>query len=190
MAEDNPQNEKNAQPELDPVAQAFAAMRKEAMKRNGRVPDLSRQLSRSHAPKKNKGPRTLGRPTGPDGRRLPPRDRVEGLGSVLGAEISRRGWKKDISGGWIMANWSALVGEKIAAHTKIEMLKDKKLFITCDSTAWATNLRMMQRDILQTIASKVGPDVVEQLRIFGPKAPSWRHGPLHVKGRGPRDTYG
>lgn len=159
MAEDNPQNGKNTQPELDPVAQAFAAMRKEAMKRNGRVPDLSRQLSRSRAPKKNKGPRTLGRPTGPDGRRLPPRDRVEGLGSVLGAEISRRGWKKDISGGWIMANWSALVGEKIAAHTKIEMLKDKKLFITCDSTAWATNLRMMQRDILQTIASKVGPEI-------------------------------
>lgn len=183
-------NDSTPQPEHDPVAQAFASMRKEAMKRNGRVPDLSKQISRKLPDKKQKSPRTFGRPTGPDGRRLPPRDRVEGIGSVLGAEISRRGWKKEISGGWIMANWADLVGENIASHTKIEMLKDKKLFITCNSTAWATNLRMMQRDILRTIASKVGPDVVVELRIFGPKAPSWRHGPLHVKGRGPRDTYG
>lgn len=70
------------------------------------------------------------------------------------------------------------------------MIKDKKLFITCDSTAWATNLRMMQKQILQVIAEKVGPDIIAELRIYGPQAPSWRKGPLHVKGRGPRDTYG
>jgi len=48
----------------------------------------------------------------------------------------------------------------------------------------------MQRQILQTITQKVGPNVVEELKIFGPSVPSWRKGPLHVKGRGPRDTYG
>lgn len=174
----------------DPVAEAFAAMRQEALKRNGKVPDLSRQIPRMPPRTTKKGVRTLGKPTGRDGRRLPPKDRVEGLGSVLGTEISRRGWRKEIAGGWITGNWAELVGDNIAAHTKVEMLKDKKLFISCDTTAWATNLRLMQRDILKTIAQKVGPDVVAELRIFGPKAPSWRHGPLHVKGRGPRDTYG
>ena len=49
---------------------------------------------------------------------------------------------------------------------------------------------MMQRQILQAIAGKVGPGIITELKIFGPKAPSWRKGPLHVKGRGPRDTYG
>lgn len=109
---------------------------------------------------------------------------------MLSKEIQRRGWKHGIAGGWVHSHWDELVGEKIAAHTKVEMLKDKSLFISCNSTAWATNLRMMQRTILQAIAEKVGPDVVAELKIFGPKTPSWRHGPLHVKGRGPRDTYG
>lgn len=167
----------------DMIAQAFANVRREAKKRNGTVPDLKRK---TRAPR----PRRRGIPTGKDGRRLPPRDRTESFGSIVSREVTRRGWEKSIAAGWVGSNWSEIVGDLVASHTKIEMYKDQKLFITCDSTAWATNLRMMQRQILQTIAEKVGPNIVLELRIFGPKAPSWRHGPLHVKGRGPRDTYG
>jgi predicted nucleic acid-binding Zn ribbon protein len=36
----------------------------------------------------------------------------------------------------------------------------------------------------------VGNGVVKRMRIQGPAAPSWRKGPRHVSGRGPRDTYG
>jgi predicted nucleic acid-binding Zn ribbon protein len=32
--------------------------------------------------------------------------------------------------------------------------------------------------------------VVKRLKVLGPAAPSWRYGPRHVPGRGPRDTYG
>ena len=134
--------------------------------------------------------RRVGRPTGPDGRALGRPDRTESVGSVLGDEIRRRGWGRPMAGGWVKANWELLVGERIARHSQVQMLKDKQLFITCDSTAWATNLRLMQRNILQVISQKVGPDVVAELKIFGPSQPSWRKGPLHVKGRGPRDTYG
>jgi predicted nucleic acid-binding Zn ribbon protein len=31
---------------------------------------------------------------------------------------------------------------------------------------------------------------VTDLTVLGPTAPSWVKGPRHVKGRGPRDTYG
>ena len=101
-----------------------------------------------------------------------------------------RGWRTKLAGGWIHSHWSLLVGDRIAGHTKVEKFADKKLYISCDSTAWASNLRTMQRNILSTIEEKVGPDIVTELRISGPKPPSWRYGPLHVKGRGPRDTYG
>ncbi|MCZ9310146.1 DciA family protein [Corynebacterium uberis] len=134
--------------------------------------------------------RGRGMPTGRDGRRIPRSRDVDKLGAILGAEISRRGWGRGIAGGWVAGHWEELVGPKIAAHATVEMIKGTTLFITCDSTAWATNLRLMQRQILQTIRGKVGADVITELKIFGPKAPSWRKGPLHVKGRGPRDTYG
>ncbi|MDO5669905.1 MAG: DciA family protein [Corynebacterium sp.] len=165
--------------EQDPVQAAFEAMQK-----------VARTPQAPHKPRRNTTPPQLGRPTGKDGRRRRRPLDVDNLGSLLGREIDRRGWEKEIAGGWVYGNWQELVGEKIAQHTKVEMVKDKKLFITCDSTAWATNLRMMQRQILQVIAEKIGPNIIVELRIFGPKAPSWRKGPLHVKGRGPRDTYG
>jgi predicted nucleic acid-binding Zn ribbon protein len=44
--------------------------------------------------------------------------------------------------------------------------------------------------VLGRIAAEVGPDVVRRLVVRGPTTPDWRHGPLRVKGRGPRDTYG
>ncbi|MDU0479533.1 DciA family protein [Staphylococcus chromogenes] len=175
--------------EQDPIQAAFARVREEAKKRNGYVPDLSHQIERRRVEKSSK-PKMRGIPTGRDGRRLARRDQTASLASVLNQEIRARGWQREIAGGWVNSHWAELVGPNIAQHTKVEMLKDKKLFISCDSTAWATNLRMMQRQILQQIAAKVGPDIIAELRIFGPKAPSWRKGPLHVKGRGPRDTYG
>ncbi|MBD8029750.1 DUF721 domain-containing protein [Corynebacterium gallinarum] len=185
----------------DFIAQAFERVRREAQRRNGRVPDLNnkdafrRTTPRTAGERGNGGSgvgdkRRRGRPTGPDGRYKPYVRSAEPLGSILNREIRSRGWGRDIAAGWVTSHWAELVGPKIAQHTKVEMIKDKKLFITCDSTAWATNLRMMQKQILQVIAEKVGPDIIAELRIYGPQAPSWRKGPLHVKGRGPRDTYG
>jgi predicted nucleic acid-binding Zn ribbon protein len=62
--------------------------------------------------------------------------------------------------------------------------------VQTDSTAWATQLRLLQRQLLVKIAAAVGNDVVKRLKVLGPTAPSWRYGPRHVRGRGPRDTYG
>ncbi|MCK7677850.1 DciA family protein [Corynebacterium sp. CCM 9186] len=175
----------------DSVTAAYQHIRAVARKRGSRLPDAGRGTGggRRSVPATPTN-RRVGRPTGPDGRALGRPDRTESVGSVLGDEIRRRGWGRPMAGGWVKANWELLVGERIARHSQVQMLKDKQLFITCDSTAWATNLRLMQRNILQVISQKVGPDVVAELKIFGPSQPSWRKGPLHVKGRGPRDTYG
>ena len=65
------------------------------------------------------------------------------------------------------------------------------LTVEAESTAWATQLRMVQAQLLAKIAAAVGDGVVTSLKIVGPTAPTWRKGKLHiVPGRGPRDTYG
>lgn len=193
----------------------FDTVREMARRSGGRVPDLSRQgtavlpvrnlggahsaaqvpgLSLVDAPSsqpRTAGPRPLrGRPTGLDGRALPRGYRVNSFGALAGREIRRREWTENMAYGWVMGNWSSLVGGKIAQHTKVEMIKDGEVHITCDTTAWATQLKYMQSTVLSAIGQKVGPGVVTKLHVYGPRAKSWRHGPLHVKGRGPRDTYG
>jgi predicted nucleic acid-binding Zn ribbon protein len=78
----------------------------------------------------------------------------------------------------------------VAVHARPVELKDAELTVQADSTAWATQLRLLQRQLLAKIAAAVGNDVVKRLKVLGPTAPSWRFGTRHVRGRGPRDTYG
>lgn len=64
------------------------------------------------------------------------------------------------------------------------------LAVKADSTAWATQMRLLTSQVLGRIDAEVGPGIVTELVVHGPAAPSWVKGKLRVKGRGPRDTYG
>ena len=90
----------------------------------------------------------------------------------------------------MLGSWDTLVGADIAAHCEPRALVDGELLVVAESTAWATQLRLLSRSLLQTLERRLGPGVVTRLRVQGPTAPSWSRGPRRVIGRGPRDTYG
>ena len=100
------------------------------------------------------------------------------------------GWGKRVAEGAVFGQWATVVGAQIAEHAEPTSLRDGVLSVTAESTAWATQLRMVQSQLLAKIAAAVGDGVVKTLKITGPTAPSWRKGPRHIAGRGPRDTYG
>ncbi|WP_327142959.1 DUF721 family protein [Nocardia sp. NBC_01327] len=112
------------------------------------------------------------------------------LGALTGKLAKGRGWSGKVAEGMVFGQWAKVVGEDIASHAQPVSLENNVLSIQAESTAWATQLRMFQSQILAKIAAAVGHGIVTQLRINGPTAPSWRKGERHVKGRGPRDTYG
>ncbi|HEX7659500.1 MAG TPA: DciA family protein, partial [Pseudonocardiaceae bacterium] len=112
------------------------------------------------------------------------------FGRLLGRLSKERGWTDRLAGGQVFARWAALVGADVAEHARPLQLRDGELTVQADSTAWATQLRLLQRQLVGRIAAGVGRGVVRRIRVSGPSAPSWRHGPLRVPGRGPRDTYG
>ncbi|GAA5106424.1 DUF721 family protein [Nocardia iowensis] len=112
------------------------------------------------------------------------------FGKLTGSLAKNRGWSTKVAEGMVFGRWAGVVGEDIASHATPLTLKDNVLSIAAESTAWATQLRMLQSQILAKINAAVGPGIVTSLKITGPAAPSWRKGDRHVKGRGPRDTYG
>ncbi|MCP2262128.1 putative nucleic acid-binding protein, contains Zn-ribbon domain (includes truncated derivatives) [Streptoalloteichus tenebrarius] len=112
------------------------------------------------------------------------------LGRLASRLAAERGWTDRLAGGQVFGRWASLVGADVAEHARPVSLRDGELTVQASSTAWATQLRLLQRQLLSKISAGVGPDVVKRLRVQGPAAPSWRKGPLHVPGRGPRDTYG
>lgn len=121
---------------------------------------------------------------GPDGRDPQP------LGSVARDVAKKHGWSSRVAEGAVFGQWPTVVGQHIAEHATPTGLRDGVLSVAAESTAWATQLRIIQAQLIAKIAAEVGDGVVTSLKITGPVAPSWRKGPLHIAGRGPRDTYG
>ena len=114
--------------------------------------------------------------------------------SLLGDQMDRllvdRGWKVDVAVGAVMGRWATIVGPDVAAHCTPVTFGDGVLTVRADSTAWATQLRLMSSSILGRLEAEVGKDTVIELRVQGPGAPSWTRGLRKATGPGPRDTYG
>lgn len=113
------------------------------------------------------------------------------LGDTLGRLVAERGWQEAVSVGGVMGRWDAVVGSDIAAHCRPETFEDGVLVVRADSTAWATQVRLLSGSLLTRLADEVGEGTVTKVVVRGPTGPSWRRGPRVAPGsQGPRDTYG
>ncbi len=112
------------------------------------------------------------------------------FGEMIGRLVAERGWQDTTAAASVLANWDRLVGPEIADHCRPSSLQDGELVLVAESSAWATQLRLMTRTMTARLAERVGPGVVETIVVRGPVQADWRKGPRRVRGRGPRDTYG
>lgn len=146
--------------------------------------DAGRGRGGNSVPRRVAGQRRRWSGPGPDARDPQP------MGRVARDLAKKRGWQGRVAEGTVLGHWTSVVGHQIAEHATPTALNEGVLSVTAESTAWATQLRMIQAQLLAKIAAAVGNGVVTSLKITGPAAPSWRKGPRHISGRGPRDTYG
>lgn len=155
--------------------------------------DLARQIAEAA------GRSVPGRPT-PAKRAAKPRRPASGrrdgraeptpLGDALENVIGERGWATEVNVHLLMGRWPELVGDAVAEHSAPEAYRDKVLVVRTSSTAWASQLRLMAPQLLARMNDSLGQGTIRRVQVLGPEAPSWRHGPRTVQGRGPRDTYG
>lgn len=104
--------------------------------------------------------------------------------------VGEQGWETELRVQGVFARWSALVGQDVAEHARPESFADGRLVVRADSTAWATQIKLLAGDLLRRLNEVLGDGTVTVIDVVGPRAPSWTRGRLRVKGRGPRDTYG
>lgn len=159
--------------------------------------DLAKALTRATA--KAPAPKARGkRRTSPDGSR---RGRVSGarpddrdpqlLDSVVTRMVTDHGWDTSLRVHGVMARWPDIVGEEIADHTTPESYADGKLSVRTDSTAWATQLKLLAPTLVKRLNEELGHGTVAVIDVLGPHLPTWKKGPRGLRdGRGPRDTYG
>ena len=113
------------------------------------------------------------------------------ISNILHELIETRDWQKGIAEGNLFTDWREIVGAEIADHSSPITLYEGKLTIQTSSTAWSTQLRLMNDQILRKIQQSAPGAVVEELNIIGPHTPSWKRGLRTIRGaQGPRDTFG
>lgn len=112
------------------------------------------------------------------------------LGDAIDGLTTQLGWTTPLSQHEVLASWAEVAGEEIAKHSEAIAIEHGVLQVRCESTAWATQLRLMRTDLVTRILDRSPDSGIETIRFQGPDGPTWKRGPRSVPGRGPRDTYG
>lgn len=154
-----------------------------------RVLARARQAARSAS--SSAGPTTIRREPTYSGAAPDDRDPTT-VAEALISLVSDRGWQAATSIGKIWGEWASLVGPTLAAHVKPEAFDRStgRLTLRADSTAWATQVRMLSTQLRRRLQGEIPGNIVTDITVLGPDVAPKQRGPLRVKGRGPRDTYG
>jgi predicted nucleic acid-binding Zn ribbon protein len=128
--------------------------------------------------------------TGSDRGGRPHRDDPQPLTGAIEGLLDQRGWQQQAAMGSVFGRWAEIVGQDLAAHTRPDSFTDGELAVTADSTAWATQVRLLASQLVRRLNDELGDGSVLRVRVRGPAPPRRRGGWRVPGGRGPRDTYG
>jgi predicted nucleic acid-binding Zn ribbon protein len=130
------------------------------------------------------------RPARARGPRRARRDDPQPLHAAIDGLIDDHGWRLATAIGSVFGRWDQIVGADLAAHTRPDGLTEGELVVIADSTAWATQVRLLAATLVRRLNAELGDGTVTRVKVRGPEAPR-RAGEWRVRGgRGPRDTYG
>lgn len=113
------------------------------------------------------------------------------LSAAVEKLVTDNDWSTDLAVHGVFGRWAGIVGGDVAAHCAPESFQDGHVTVRTDSTAWATQLKLLAPTVVRRLNEELGHGTVSHIDVLGPQAPSWRRGRRAVRGgRGPRDTYG
>jgi predicted nucleic acid-binding Zn ribbon protein len=115
------------------------------------------------------------------------------LGSAINGLIREKAWETPTAVAGVLGRWPEIVGEELAKHTEPgpHDAEEGILVVRCDSTSWATQLRLLAPQLVARINADLGHGTVRLIKVYGPSGPPQRYGKLRAPGStGPGDTYG
>ena len=178
------------------AVEALAVARADARARGDQPAGLARPAGRSDDPERS-GLSATSRADAPSpdghattGRGRPRREDPQPLASAIGGLLDTEGWQQRAAMGSVFGRWAEIVGADLAAHTRPGSFADGELAVTADSTAWATQVRLLAPMLVKRLNAELGDGSVRRVKVRGP-APPRRRGGWRVPGsKGPGDTYG
>ena len=118
------------------------------------------------------------------------REDPQPLGAAIDGLLDDQGWRTAAAVGSVFGRWEQIVGAALAAHTRPGGFTDGELLVIADSTAWATQVRLLRAQLIRRLNTELGDGTVTGVKVRGPVPPR-QQGQWRVRDtRGPRDDYG
>jgi predicted nucleic acid-binding Zn ribbon protein len=89
---------------------------------------------------------------------VPLKDALAAVGRDLGVPDT------DVHGR-VVEVWREVVGSVVAEHALIRSVRDGVCTVAVDEPVWATQLRYLERGVLERVAAVVGPGIVESIKV-------------------------
>jgi predicted nucleic acid-binding Zn ribbon protein len=87
------------------------------------------------------------------------------VSDLLRKLVAGRGWSEHMVFGKLRDEWATVVGLDVAARSTPVGLKAGVLSIRADGAAWATELTLLGRSIVEKVDSYLGGGVVREVRV-------------------------
>jgi hypothetical protein len=85
------------------------------------------------------------------------------IGSALDDLAQRFGLSVRLLEHRLQRQWPAIVGEHVAAHTRPESIRFKKLYVITDSSVWIQQLAFLKPAMLESINTAAGSPIVTDI---------------------------
>ncbi|MEU3564162.1 DciA family protein [Kitasatospora sp. NPDC006786] len=94
-----------------------------------------------------------------------------GLGDALAGLVAERAWDTPTAGGGVIDQWTEIAPELVGKVQPVHFdARTGRLDLQPTSPAYATQLRLLGRQLVARINGKVGQAVVRDLRVLAPRA--------------------
>jgi len=103
------------------------------------------------------------------------------FGAAIRDLLADRGWEQRAAVGGVFGNWAGIVGPELAEHTKPERFEEGELVVAADSTAWATQLRLLAGTLVRRLNEELGDGTVRRVKVIGPVSAPRRRGAWRVR---------
>jgi predicted nucleic acid-binding Zn ribbon protein len=65
----------------------------------------------------------------------------------------------------VFGRWPELVGDAVAAHSRPVSMNGTTLVVAVSDPAWATQLRFLERDLVERLRTELGTDAVNEIEV-------------------------
>lgn len=96
----------------------------------------------------------------------------QGLGNILGNLTATQGWDTGLNGGNLIDQWATIAPTELATTVQPVAYDPERgiLELRPSSPAYATQVRMFQRNLIQHLNGKLGRPAVHTIRVLAPGA--------------------